>query len=64
MRVFGSVFGSSVEEKQILEKKAEIDATTGETSTELSPVDIGSGVYPKSYFDLEKYPTHWKIVHI
>ena len=49
------------EEKQILEKKAEMDATNGETSTELSPVDIGSGVYPKSYFDLEKYPTHWKI---
>lgn len=41
-----------------------MDATNGENSTELSPVDIGSGVYPKSYFDLEKYPTHWKIVNI
>lgn len=41
-----------------------MDAASGENSVELSPVDIGSGVYPKSYFDLEKYPTHWKIVVI
>lgn len=41
-----------------------MDATSGENVTEMSPVDISSGVYPKSYFNLERYPTHWKIVHI
>lgn len=41
-----------------------MDAENGEEVAELSPVDIQAGVYPKSFFDLEKYPTHWKIVSI
>ena len=51
-----------VEEKEILEKKQTLDAAEGVAEAELSPIDISNGVYPKSYFDLNKYTTHWKLV--
>jgi len=53
-----------IEEYQILKKREEIAQEEGETTIEVTPLDVRSGVYPKSYFDLEKYPTHWKIVNI
>lgn len=54
--------GERVEEKEILEKKQTLDAAEGVAEAELSPIDISNGVYPKSYFDLNKYTTHWKLV--
>lgn len=51
-----------VEEREILEKKEKLDAAQGIVEIETSPIDMGSGVYPKSYFDLNKYTTHWKLV--
>ena len=51
-----------LEEKQILEEKAKVEGREGVEAPEASPIDIQSGVYPRSYFDLEKYPTHWKLV--
>ena len=53
-----------VEEREILEKKEKLDAAQGVVEGEVSPIDMGSGVYPKSYFDLNKYTTHWKLVGI
>ena len=49
-----------IEEKAILEKKQTLDVV----EAELSPIDISNGVYPKSYFNLNKYTTHWKLVSI
>ncbi|KAK8826614.1 hypothetical protein WA538_006073 [Blastocystis sp. DL] len=49
------------EEKQILEEKAKVEGREGVEAPEASPIDIQAGVYPRSYFDLEKYPTHWKL---
>ena len=51
-----------VEEKAILDEKAAIDAASGEQQEELTPVDAEGGVYSPAFFDLEKYPTHWKLV--
>ena len=56
--------GERVEEKAILEKKQTLDAAEGVVEAELSPIDISNGVYPKSYFNLNKYTTHWKLVNI
>ena len=53
-----------VEEQEILEKKEAMDAAAGEQSVELSPIDARDGVYPKSFFDLGKYPTHWALVPV
>lgn len=39
-----------------------MDAAEGVVEGDLSPVDTSNGVYPKSYFDLNKYTTHWKLV--
>ena len=39
-----------------------MDGGEGGEVPEASPIDIQAGVYPRSYFDLDKYPTHWKLV--
>lgn len=39
-----------------------MEGREGVEAPEASPIDIQAGVYPRSYFDLEKYPTHWKLV--
>ena len=54
----------SVEEKAILDEKAAIDAASGEQHEELTPVDAEGGVYSPAFFDLTKYPTHWKLVFV
>lgn len=51
----------TAEEKAILDEKAAIDAASGEQQEELTPVDAEGGVYSPAFFDLEKYPTHWKL---
>lgn len=61
-RWFINVSDWFLEEKQILEEKAKVDGGEGGEVPEASPIDIQAGVYPRSYFDLDKYPTHWKLV--
>ena len=51
-----------LEDKQILEESKGIISSSGEEQVELSPVDLQGGVYPSSYFDVKKYPTHWNLV--
>lgn len=52
----------SIEEKQVLEENERMASIGGEGQAELSPVDLQGGVYPRSYFDVKKYPSHWKLV--
>lgn len=52
----------SIEEKQVLDENERMTSAGGEGQAELSPVDLQGGVYPRSYFDVKKYPTHWKLV--
>jgi hypothetical protein len=39
-----------------------MDQMDGITEGVSEHVNAVEGVYDKSYFDLQKYPTHWKLV--
>lgn len=46
----------------MLRQKEEMDKKEGIVQGEATPINAAEGVYPQSYFDLNKYPTHWKLV--
>lgn len=39
-----------------------MDDNDGVIQEDVTPIDGVEGVYPTSYFDLNKYPSHWKLV--
>lgn len=51
-----------LEEEEILRQKEEMDANEGIEEEEACSFNSVEGVYPVSYFDLNKYTTHWKLV--
>lgn len=56
------MFFDSVEEKIILKQKQEIENKEGILQEDDTQINVTSGVYPQSFFDLTKFPTKWKLV--
>lgn len=46
----------------MLKQKEEMDEKEGIEQGEITPIDSVEGVYPTSFFDLNKFTTHWKLV--
>ena len=39
-----------------------MDENEGVVDEEATPIDGFEGVYPTSFFDQKKHPSHWKLV--
>ena len=53
-----------LEEKEILKEKEAIETKEGYKEGDSTSINVKEGIYPVSYFDLNKYTTHWKLVII
>lgn len=53
---------SLIEERELLKQKQDIEKKEGVIQEDNTVINVADGIYPRSFFDLKKYPTQWKLV--
>ena len=53
---------SLIEERELLKQKQDIEKKEGVIREDNTVINVADGIYPRSFFDLKKYPTQWKLV--